>query len=195
MKKPGVYVTKDKTKQVLSAITKVPQMQVLVGYPSDDEQHQGIPPAGKNARDPDPGEKAPDMTNAAIAYIMENGAPEVNIPARPTLVPGVDAVKAKVISYWKQAAQAALAGKTQTIDKILHAIGLTAQASVRDQITNGQHEPLAMSTLANRLRRGRTGTKPLLDTAQMRNAVSYVIRRKMVTQPNNYTPQGVGRVK
>jgi hypothetical protein len=50
---------------------------------------------------------------------------------------------------------------------------------VRAFITAGQgFAPLAAATLAARRRKGRTGTKPLIDTGQLRRAITYVLRRK-----------------
>ena len=63
----------------------------------------------------------------------------------------------------------------------LHRVGLTAQNSVRRVINAGVAPPLAASTLRSRRTRKvakRTGTVALIDTGQLRNSITYVIRPK-----------------
>lgn len=128
-------------------------------------------PEEKNDRNDDSG-----ITNAEIGYIHENGAPEVGIPARPHLVPGVAKVQDKIEAGLANAGKLALEGKTEGVMRQLNAIGLIAQSSIRGLITAGLKPPLKPGTIAARRRRGRTGTKPLIDTGQYRNAITYVIR-------------------
>lgn len=165
--KSGVFLlTKGKrAKNVLKGINNLPDRRVLVGIPED-------------KTDRDDSHDVAYITNAVLGYIHENGAPEANIPARPFLVPGIREARTQITSYLAQAGQAVLAGDSGKADRAMHAAGLVAQASVRNKIQTGPFLPLAPGTLAARRARGRTGTKPLLDTAQMRNAITYVIRNK-----------------
>lgn len=159
-------MTSNKAGKVFAAIAALPRKEVLVGIPED-----------KAARRDDP--LAPStgpMTNAVLGYIHENGAPEANIPARPFLIPGVHAVQSETIKMFKVAGAAALAGDAGKMDKVLHVIGLTNQASVRNALQTGAFVPLSPVTIAARLRRGRTGTRPLIDTGQLRNSINYVVR-------------------
>jgi len=48
---------------------------------------------------------------------------------------------------------------------------------VKAKISSGPFKKLADATLAARRRRGRTGTKPLQDTDQLLNSVTYVMRK------------------
>jgi hypothetical protein len=64
------------------------------------------------------------------------------------------------------------------VDIAQNKAGLIAESSVRKKINEGPFEPLAPKTLQERKRRGRTGEKPLIDTGQLRNSVTYVIRPK-----------------
>jgi hypothetical protein len=163
--KSGVFITKDKTKQILAGIAALPKKDVLVGIPQD-----------KGPRKNDEADN--DITNAQLGYIHNFGAPEANIPQREFLAPGIKDVQAKINEYFAQAGKAALAGNFATMDRALHAAGLAAKLGVQNKINNGPFLPLAPSTLAARLRRGRTGTVPLIDTAQLRNSITYVIREK-----------------
>lgn len=168
--KSGLFVVQDKWKKIHSAISGLPQRDVLVGIPLE-----------KTDRDPQPNEPA-GITNAALGFIHNYGAPEQNIPERNFMESGIADVQPKVDRYLKQAAKAAMQGNLELTEKCLHAVGLTAQAGVRERIQTGPFEPLAASTLAARRRKGRTGEKPLLDTAQMRNAITYVVRTSKVVK-------------
>lgn len=153
-------------KKLMKALKSLPHKNVLVGIPSD-----------KSNRKAEVGEKA-DITNAELGYIHEYGAPEKNIPARPFLIPGVEEVKPQVIKYFKEAGKAAVEGNITQIEKYFHMAGLAAQNTVRAKINNGDFEPLSEVTLRLRRSRGRTGTRPLIDTGQLRNSITYVIRNK-----------------
>lgn len=129
-----------------------------------------------------PGEKTDrkeeGMNNATLAYIMEHGSPAANIPARPAIQMGVDSAKDKIIGQLKNTAKATLqTGNKEQVVKGYTRVGLIAQASIRNQIVAGVNPPLATSTLAARRRRGRQGTTPLLDTAQYRNSINFVVRK------------------
>lgn len=160
-----VKVTKDQTAEVLKSIRLLTGRQLLIGIPAD------------SARQPDKDDPSP-ISNAAIGYIMETGAPDRNIPARPHLVPGVESIRPRIIAEMKKMGLAALKGDRAAIDKGYNIIGLLGQNAVRGKITDGPFAPLAPRTLAQRKARGRTGDRPLLDTGQLRAAYTYVIRVK-----------------
>ena len=107
---------------------------------------------------------------------MENGSPAANIPARPHLIPGVRDAQGQIADVLESGVRGVLAGRDTDTDRILHRVGLTAQAAVRRKIDEGPFAPLSSVTLAKRRKRGRTGVKPLIDTAQYRNAINYVVR-------------------
>ena len=154
-----VKVTVDETKNVLANIKAMLGKQVLVGIP-----------------DANAGRKDGAITNAALGYIHENGSPARNIPARPFLIPGVAAVKAKTVSILKRAAEDGLENPS-AVDKGLNAAGLVAVASVKNRIRNGEgFAPLSEATIAERKRKGAKGTKPLIRTGQLLNSITYVVR-------------------
>lgn len=142
-------------------LEKFSKQAVFVGVPSDHSQRKE---AGEN--------------NAALAYIHDNGAPAANIPKRGFMRPGIKASKIRVVKVLGVAAKAAMDQNTEAIEAGLNKAGLIAQNSIRKVINDGVAPALAESTLEARRRRGRTGTKPLIDTAQLRNSISYVIRKK-----------------
>lgn len=152
----------DMMKDVINAIEALPNYSVLVGIPEEETK-----------RDDD------FVTNAFLGYIHENGAPEANIPARPFLIPGIYNVVDKINSYMRQAGDAALDGKQEKMSRSLHAAGMVASNSVKSRIESGPFVALKASTLAARRNRKiapRTGIKPLQDTGQLRNSITYVVK-------------------
>jgi hypothetical protein len=181
----------DHSPEVIKQIRALVDNQVLVGIPAE----KGY----RRATEDEPAV----VNNALIGYLMEFGQPEMNIPARPHLYPGVEKVKNKIAEHFKKAAVAALEGNVGSSIKALHAAGLIAQNSVRNEIQNGGHKALAYSTVLARARRGRAGAikeierrkdpnggdiddaalsnanvRPLVDTGQYRNSTTYVIRKR-----------------
>jgi hypothetical protein len=178
--KSGAAMTVDKLAAVTKGIGALVARDVLVGIPQTKAPREGDP-----------------MNNATIGYIMENGSPAANIPARPWLVPGVKDVQAEVAAELGGAAKAALSGQPGAIAGNLERAGLTAQNAVRAKINSGDFTPLSDATLRARARRGKRGSKgaraelasraagnapstasakPLIDSGQFRNSVGYVVR-------------------
>jgi hypothetical protein len=77
----------------------------------------------------------------------------------------------------KDGAKEALHGAS--IEIALNKAGLIGQNHVKNQIVNGDFAQLKNSTIAARMRRRKNrqaGTKPLIDTGQLLNSVTYVVR-------------------
>ena len=154
----------DRLTAVVQNINALTSREVLVGVPETEA----------------PRDEAGPINNAALAYIHENGSPAQNIPARPFLVPGITENKAKISKRLQKAADEAMKGKSGNVLPALEAVGLTAQAAVRDKITNGDFAPLSPRTLAARARKGRNAeeAQPLIDTGQLRQSINYVIKNR-----------------
>ncbi|HVI10225.1 MAG TPA: hypothetical protein VND65_18185 [Candidatus Binatia bacterium] len=166
LKPKWTIITKvDATRQVAAGMKLLKGQEVLVGIPAENAPRDAAEARGT------------DITNAALAYLHNYGSPTQNIPARPFAEPGIEAAKVEIGDGFQKAGLAALDGKPDVMMKNLHAIGIRASTSIRNKINEGIPPPLAASTIRARKRRGRTGTKPLVDTAQMRNAVTYVVRK------------------
>lgn len=179
--RPGVKIVIDRVSDLGKAVNDLIGSRVAVGWPES-----------TTSRKDDSG-----LTNAELAYIHDNGAPEAHIPARPMLDPGIRKSQAAITKRLEKAAQAALDGKRSEIDNQLAAVGLIASASIKNLIVEGIAPPLATSTIEGRLRRhpGRAGeaeelrvraetglpgtgnVTPLVDTGALKNAVSYAVRR------------------
>ncbi len=176
----GLSVKVDRVGSVLKAIKSLAERDVLVGVPD--------PKTDRKSGEP--------ITNAQLAYIHDNGSPVNNIPARPFMRPGIKDAQDKIDLRMKKAAEAALSGSPSGVDNELASAGLVAQNSIKSKINSGDFVPLALSTLRARAARGRKGAKaelesraagnppnpenarPLIDTGQMRNAITYVVRNK-----------------
>jgi hypothetical protein len=190
---PNITI-KDRVKGILDSLRGLTKSQVLVGIPED-----------KSARDG-------EITNAALGYIHEFGAPAANIPARPHLIPGVRKSAPQYLPHLRKAAESALEGDPQKMQHSLMRAGIIASSAVRREITTGNFVPLSPVTVWHRhiargtqsmrpsekryldlvygnekkgipggmtpaMAQAATGIKPLINTGQLRNAYTYVIRR------------------
>jgi len=174
---------------VTKLLGELPNKEVLVGIPSTTAGRTDIP-----------------ISNAVLGYIHEFGEPRHNIPPRPFLIPGVVSVQAQTIEGLRRAGEFALNGKETECMRQLHAVGMRASMAVKRKITTGPFVPLRPATVAARLRKTKRGRnilgmlrqkgadlakwgaanlKPLIDTGQMRNAVTYIVRDggKVVAKP------------
>lgn len=179
----GTTIKKGDMEALQQALKDLADLELLVGFPED------------NTARKDPEDAKLGITNAALAYIHDNGAPEVKIPARPFMVPALDSVQERLADTLT--APLKTLGKSQDPEagkRVLMRAGLIAQAAIRKKINEGIPPPLSQRTLEERASRGRKGAKqelanraaggaastllakPLIDTGQMRNAVSFVIR-------------------
>jgi hypothetical protein len=165
-----------------SAIDALVKQELLVGFPAETSERKEV-------------EGDEDMTNAALAYIHDNGMPEQNIPQRQFMRPAINevmpTVRRKMLGLAKKVAGGSNADE---VEKGFHSVGLTVQRAIRAKLNEGIPPPLSDRTLRERAARGREGAmwelawrdagappgvelaKPLIDTAQMRNAVNYVVR-------------------
>ncbi len=161
----SIKITKDRVPDILKAVRALTKQDVFVGIPA-------------SAADRDDGGP---VNNAQIGYLNETGSPSSNIPPRPHLVPGIKSVQDKIANQLKAAATLALEGARNDVMKQFGKAGLTAQAAVRKKITDGLTPPLSDVTIQRRRNRSvapRTGTKPLIDTSNYIQHITYVIREK-----------------
>jgi hypothetical protein len=184
----------DHTRELAQALDALGRIEVLIGIPSDtDQPHYNERQRATQTEARSGGEGI--QSNATLGYIHEHGAPSQNIPARPWLGPGVEESKDQWLRYMQQAGQAALTfrqgtapGTVQPFDpttmyKALHAAGTTAVSAVKNRIVAGLEPRLSERTVAARRRRTPSrqamtsaDVTPLVDTAQMLNSISYVIK-------------------
>jgi len=182
----NVIKTADNVAKLLKQVDALTKLDVLVGIPAETTGRDG------------------KMNNATIAYIHEFGSPAQNIPARPFLRPGVKNAREDIAAEMEKGAKEVLKGGDASVT--LNRVGMIARNSVVKAITNPNppFAPLSPVTIRNRLRKTQAGRRqikklqqsgqslsawaqqrtpggglniqPLLDTLQMRNAITYVIR-------------------
>jgi hypothetical protein len=138
---------------LLERIAALGDPKVYIGIPSSTNARQGA------------------SNNATIAAVHEMGAPSRGIPARPFLIPTMQNNAEKYTNLMAQGFRNALQDKEKSAE-VYEKIGLVASSDVKDYIVSGQFVPLKESTID---RKG--SSKPLLDTGEMRNSISYEVRK------------------
>lgn len=164
MKAGDMKVVFDGTKNFQEAMKSLASSSVYVGIPSDESERQD--------------DEEQTMNNASIGYINENGSDLANIPPRPHLVPGVQAVSKEVAEEFKKAAQQAFSNPS-AVTKYYTRAGIIASNSVKKKITDQEgFEELSEATIRARESEGFKGDKALIRTGQYRNAITYVVGDK-----------------
>lgn len=185
-----VIVKADHVTRVVSSLNRLVRKQVLVGIP-------------ENTTNREEGEDGGPVTNAALGYIHEFGSPADNIPARPFLIPGVKKSAREYLPHMKGAVSATLDGNSGRAQQELVAAGLVAETGAKNEIETGDFEPLKPATIrARKYGRGtqsrrpseeqylnlvksgvppadaqaQAGIRPLIDTGQLRNSITSVVR-------------------
>jgi phage gpG-like protein len=157
----NVNITVDNLEQFGKAIELLQRKEILVGVPQANDRRKTGP-----------------INNATLAAIHDRGSPSQNIPARPFMEPGIKSVSTKIEQKLLSVGQAVLDGDIVKTYKRLNEVGLIAQNGLRKQINSNIQPPLKPATLAARRRRGRTGKRTLIDSGQLRNSLTYVVKDK-----------------
>lgn len=181
----GVRVTRNNLEDVLRAVYALAGAEVLVGVPEETTERPEDDDAGKAG-----------ITNAALARIHDQGAPEAHIPQREFMRPGVAAAREQIEAAMSSALKAAMRGNALVAEQAMHQAGLVTQSAIRNKIDEGIPPPLSDYTVRKRAERGRKGAllemdnrmaglppsldlaKPLVDTGEMRKSITYVIRQR-----------------
>ena len=136
---------------------------VMVGIPDDNDSRNEGKPYG----------------NAQIAYVQTNGSDLHNIPPRPFVEPGVEGIQEELATDLRDAARQVLSHGPGVLETAYEKVGIKGQNAVKRYLTDSSHfQGISDATKAARKRAGFLGTKPLIWTAQMLNAVTYVVRGK-----------------
>lgn len=182
----GVRITSQSFDDIIASVRTILNVEILVGVPREtSERPPGLDPVD-----------AKGITNASLAYIHDQGAPEAHIPARPFMRPGITAALPQIQRRLASAMRAAMRGNALVAEQAMQQAGLVAQSSIRNHIDAGIPPPLAEYTLRKRAEKGRRGAmieldrraaglpaglsfaKPLVDTGEMRKSITYVIRSR-----------------
>lgn len=185
----GVQVTRQNFEDIIDSVRTLLDVEVLVGVPSDtSDRPDHLTPQDEGA-----------ITNAALAYIHDQGAPEAKIPQREFMRPGIADVQPEIERRLGSAMRAAMRGNALVVEQVMHQVGIVAQSSIRNRIDAGIPPPLADYTLRKRNARTKKGSigaqiemkrraqgfapstdyaKPLVETGEMRKSITYVIRSR-----------------
>jgi hypothetical protein len=160
---PTFTVSSDFTDEFNRIISKFKRDAVLVGIPEETTE-----------REPD--ENAP-INNATILAINNFGSEEAGIPARPVMQIGIRKAQPELIELFKKGAIDALSKGLSALFSTYNRAGIVASNSIKKVINSqeGIKEP-SQATLDARERQGFKGTKALIVTGQMRNAITYVVK-------------------
>lgn len=109
------------------------------------------------------------ITMKDLAAIHEYGAPGANIPERSFMRASLQLNKGKYGSYLLAQMKQLLLFKT-TPTKIKETLGMQAKADIQSYMVNGKFTPLKQATI-----RRKKSSKPLIDTGQLRQSVTYRI--------------------
>lgn len=183
--------TKKDTKNFLKDLKNLSDHRVLVGVPFDTDYRE------KNADNKKKGKNKNNekMTNATLAYIHDNGAPSVGIPARPFMKPGIAKAQNKINAFLKKYIEAKLDGNKVGAYDFLFKAGLVAQNSIRNIIrTQEGFEPIKRATALGRIRKRNYlkerlsadqelkeqyigSFNALIDTGQLLKSITFVIEK------------------
>lgn len=118
-----------------------------------------------------------EISNAALLALNQFGSPLQNIPARPVLTIGIRNAQKEIAEQLKLATVNALKQGLSAIETYYTRAGIVAATAVKKAINDQEGiAPPSDATLAARKSAGFSGTKALVVTAQMRNAITYVLR-------------------
>lgn len=182
-----VDVTKDNVAKIFKSMAELTGKAVYVGIPEAENSRQ-----------------EEEMNNARLGYIHEFGSPIAHIPARPFLIPGVQNVEKETAAQLKNAADAALSGDSKLADQSLNRVGIIASNEVKRVINSNIPPPLKPRTVRDRYKtrgtkhrrdneilymqlvaggmepgaaQSQAGIISLIDTGQLRNSITYVIKK------------------
>lgn len=158
--KPYLEVTTDFTDEFNRIVKKFKRDVVLVGIPEDTS-------ARKDGK----------INNATILAINNFGSESAGIPARPVMEIGIRKAQDEIAEQFKQAAIGALSKGLAALSPAYNRAGIIASSSVKKVINSqeGIKEP-SEATIKAREARGFKGTKALIVTGQLRNAITYVVK-------------------
>lgn len=164
---PTFNISTDFTREFNETIKKFKKDVVLVGIPRDD-----------NTREDDA--KNATFGNAAILALNHFGSEEAGIPRREVLTTGIRNAQGQIAEQFKVAAQSVLKKGSAALSTYYERAGIIASNACKKVINDQEGlKPPSEATLKARqyiTQSGFKGTKALLVTGQVRNAITYVVR-------------------
>lgn len=158
-----VKVVTDNFSKQLEALEFVKNNSVYIGIQQKDTTRDGD-----------------DVTNAELLFIHTNGSPKQNISPRPVIEPALKANSQQLSKIMSQAAKFALEGKFAEALRQLHIAGTRGRDVSKLWFNNPENHwpPNAPEVIERKIKKGSTDPKPLIDTGELRNAISYFVKTK-----------------
>ena len=155
--KPGeVTVKEDFTEKFNQIVKSFKKDAVLVGIPEEQGQRKETSP----------------INNAALLAINQFGSAAQNIPARPVMTIGIKNAQGEIAEQFKLAVQRTFSEGAAALNTYYQRAGIIASNAIKKAINSQDGiAPPADSTLESRKSKGFSGTKALIVTGQMRNAL------------------------
>jgi hypothetical protein len=160
-RKPTLNVTADFVQDINEIVKGFRRDVILVGIPEEkSDRKENLP-----------------INNATLLAINEFGSPEQNIPPRPVMRIGIAKAQNQIAETFKQGVIDALTRGISALSVAYNRVGIIASVSIK-KVINSQEgiEPPSEATLRAREAKGFEGTKALIVTGQMRNAITYVVK-------------------
>ena len=112
-----------------------------------------------------------DLSMHELGMVHEYGSPTRGIPARPFIQPSIKDNTDKYKKLMRKQAGLLLFRRT-SLNNALSLVGEVAKADIQKYMLSANFKPLAASTIE-----AKGSSKPLIDSGQMRNAITYEITR------------------
>lgn len=183
----------DGVPELLQALNELKNNEVLVGIPENRSSRKkeiirnaellyihthGIRRKSMRQEMQETMDQGSPYSEAYQLYVQEHGSPLWQSPPRPVLEPAIERRKDWIAEQLGKAAQAALDGDVKGVQDGLHKAGQVAENAAREWFTNPANgwAPNSPKTI-----KYKGSSKPLIDTDQMRKAITHVVRRKGVS--------------
>jgi len=111
---------------------------------------------------------------AMLAAVHEFGAPSRHIPERPFLRPAITEGRPDFIRLNRANMRRVARGRT-TIKQALGELGELGKRKVQEKIKAGPFRALRPATIAARKRRSEGSSKPLIDTGNLRQSITWIL--------------------
>lgn len=140
--------------KIVAAMKTLNKHEVMVGIPDGGGGREG------------------GVSNAELLFIHTNGSPVNGIPPRPVLEPAMKKHQDQVSALLRKGVDAALRGDEAGVMPALEAAGLGGQNIAQKYFTESNGWPAnAPATVEQK-----GSARPLVDTEEMRGAITYVVR-------------------
>lgn len=168
-KKPvSLKVRKDNLKKIKANLKKLSKLDLLVGVPQEEgnRDKRRDYKTKKIVKD-----ENIEITNAELMFIHSQGSPARGIPKRPTIEPTIEENKELIQKTIKKIATDMLDGADGRVE--LEKLGIRLVNKIRAKFGSDELVPIKNATI-----KAKGSERPLIDTGQLRNSVTYVIRNK-----------------